>query len=114
MKWWNFKKANLLATLLLESDVAFMIHHGESGIIGVTLEDCTVLLVDETDRTILRRFTGHKARITDAAFSPDGRWIITAGMDRLICTWDIPTGCLVDRFMVCHSYCELIPSTRML
>uniref|UniRef100_A0A674BG54 WD repeat domain 36 n=1 Tax=Salmo trutta TaxID=8032 RepID=A0A674BG54_SALTR len=37
---------------------------------------------------------------TPQAFSPDGRWLITAAMDCTIRTWDLPSGCLVDCFLV--------------
>ncbi|KAK9408363.1 WD repeat-containing protein 36 [Crotalus adamanteus] len=33
-------------------------------------------------------------------FSPDGRWLITASMDCTIRTWDLPSGCLVDCFLL--------------
>ncbi|XP_010017849.1 PREDICTED: WD repeat-containing protein 36-like, partial [Nestor notabilis] len=33
-------------------------------------------------------------------FSPDGRWLITSSMDCSIKTWDLPSGCLIDCFLV--------------
>lgn len=100
LKWWSFGQLNLLTTLDVDAGVSFVVQHLESGLLGVALEDCGAIIVDEGERVILRRFSGHCARITDAAFSPDGRWFLTSAMDRLICTWDIPTGCLVDQFKV--------------
>ncbi|XP_016396578.1 WD repeat-containing protein 36-like [Sinocyclocheilus rhinocerous] len=38
--------------------------------------------------------------ITTFTFSPDGRWLITASMDCTIRTWDLPSGSLVDCFLV--------------
>jgi U3 small nucleolar RNA-associated protein 21 len=42
--------------------------------------------------------TGFRGRILDVAFSPDSRWLITASLDSIIRTFDIPSGCLVDAF----------------
>uniref|UniRef100_A0A4W5QDB0 WD repeat domain 36 n=1 Tax=Hucho hucho TaxID=62062 RepID=A0A4W5QDB0_9TELE len=49
---------------------------------------------------IVRKFPGHRGQVNDMAFSPDGRWLITAAMDCTIKTWDLPSGCLVDCFLV--------------
>jgi WD40 repeat protein len=35
---------------------------------------------------------GHKALIKDVAFTPDGRYLVSAGDDKLIRVWDIETG----------------------
>ncbi len=35
---------------------------------------------------------GHKALIRDVAFTPDGRYLVSAGNDKLIRVWDIETG----------------------
>ncbi|XP_012514960.1 PREDICTED: WD repeat-containing protein 36 [Propithecus coquereli] len=41
-----------------------------------------------------------KDDITATAFSPDGRWLISAAMDCSIRTWDLPSGCLIDCFLL--------------
>jgi U3 small nucleolar RNA-associated protein 21 len=51
-------------------------------------------------RRIVRKFEGHTGRLTDASFSPDCRWLVSASMDRTIRTWDIPSAQLVDVFKV--------------
>ncbi|CAH1986291.1 unnamed protein product [Acanthoscelides obtectus] len=49
-------------------------------------------------RTVVRKFLGHTAQLTDASFSPDSRWLVTSAMDCTIRLWDVPTGHLVDEF----------------
>ncbi|KAI2664237.1 WD repeat-containing protein 36 [Labeo rohita] len=58
----------------------------ELGMLAVALDDFTIHILDMETR-----------RIT---FSPDGRWLITASMDCTIRTWDLPSGSLVDCFLV--------------
>jgi WD40 repeat protein len=35
---------------------------------------------------------GHSAAVTSASFSPDGRWVVTSGMEGSIRVWDATTG----------------------
>lgn len=39
---------------------------------------------------VVRRFTGHKDRVTDMVFSEDARWLITSAMDGHVRVWDVP------------------------
>lgn len=40
---------------------------------------------------------GHDGRVTDLAFNPAGKWLISSSMDCTVCVWDLLTGCLIDR-----------------
>ena len=40
----------------------------------------------------LRRLRGHTDRVTSAAFSPDGKHILSGGLDRSVRMWDAATG----------------------
>lgn len=103
IKWWFFNtnlRTKEVKKMELEDGVSFFTQHMESSIIAVALENFSVVLIDNDAKNIIRKFHGHTCRLTDAAFSPDSRWLITAGMDCLICTWDIPSGMLIDQFKV--------------
>lgn len=52
--------------------------------------------MDVAARRLVRRLAGHSNRISDVAFSPDGRWLATASLDRSLRVWDLPTGRCVD------------------
>lgn len=81
------------------SDAIIMFRgHRDSSMLGVVLEDFTVNLIDCDTKTIIRKFAGHSAAITDVCFSPDSRWLMTASMDCTIKTWDIPSSYMVDQF----------------
>lgn len=66
--------------------------------LAVALEDFTINIIDMDTRTVVRKFTGHSAQLTDATFSPDSRWLVTSSMDCTIRTWDVPASELVDQF----------------
>ncbi|KAK2818486.1 hypothetical protein Q5P01_024047 [Channa striata] len=100
LKFWRFKSRKQEEQLKLNATPAKMMLHRESGMLALALDDFTLLIVDIETRRIVRKFSGHRGNINDMTFSPDGRWLITAAMDCTIRTWDLPTGCLVDCFLV--------------
>ncbi|MBN3310749.1 WDR36 protein, partial [Amia calva] len=100
LKIWKFKSKELLHSTALSSPPAALLLHRDSGMAAVALDDFTALIVDIETRRIVRRYSGHCGQINDMAFSPDGRWLITASMDCTIRTWDLPSGCLIDCFLL--------------
>jgi WD40 repeat protein len=56
-----------------------------------------VRLWDLEKRTEVRRFERHPGRDTDAAFTPDGRYLLY-GVDQTMRLWDVETGKEVRRF----------------
>ena len=39
----------------------------------------------------VRRFRGHKDRITDLAIAQDARWLLSASLDGTVRVWDVPS-----------------------
>lgn len=100
IKFWKFKSKELVHTATLSSSPASMLLHRDSGMLAVSLDDFSINIMDIETRKIVRKFSGHRGQINDMAFSPDGRWLVTASMDCTIRTWDLPSGCLVDCFLL--------------
>ena len=82
----------------LAESVKFFRYHSECSMLAVALENFTLVVIDVDTKSIIRKFFGHTAQITDATFAPDSRWLITSSMDCSIRTWDVPSAQLVDQF----------------
>ncbi|XP_040914708.1 WD repeat-containing protein 36 [Toxotes jaculatrix] len=100
LKFWRFKTKKQEEQLKLNAAPASMRLHRDSGMLALALDDFTILVVDIETRRVVRKFGGHHGNINDMTFSPDGRWLVTIAMDCTIRTWDLPSGCLVDCFLV--------------
>lgn len=102
VKFWNFKEnANLpITNLKLASGITMFRAHPENALICIALDNFSVNVLDYETRAIVRTFVGHTARITDAVFSADCRWLITASMDCSIKVYDIPSAYMIDHFQM--------------
>ncbi|XP_066516110.1 WD repeat-containing protein 36 [Hoplias malabaricus] len=100
LKIWKFKSKELLHTDSLPASPASTLLHRESGMFAIALDDFTISILDLETKRIVRRFSGQRGQVNDMTFSPDGRWLIIASMDCTIRTWDLPSGSLVDCFLV--------------
>lgn len=50
---------------------------------------------------MVRRFKGHKDRVTGVVISQDARWLLSSSMDGTVCVWDIPAASCLQ---VCPTY----------
>lgn len=84
----------------LPSGINLFRSHNESSMLAIALENYTINILDCDTKTIIRQFVGHLGQITDACFSPNSRWLVTAAMDCTIKIWDIPSAYMIDHFRV--------------
>lgn len=50
------------------------------------------------DQTIIRSLVGHRDRVTGCAFSPNGKFLVSASDDKTLRLWDIQTGAFLREF----------------
>ncbi|KAK2156514.1 hypothetical protein LSH36_211g01051 [Paralvinella palmiformis] len=100
VRFWKFKSKQLLDAHELPSQVAQILLHRESSMLAVALDSFDIIIMDTDTRRIVREFTGHHNSVTDMSFSADSRWLVTSSMDASVRTWDLPTGRLIDCFLV--------------
>jgi len=94
--FYDFTQSKYLGKLQLDAPITSMIYHKSSDLIACALDDLSIVVVDVLTQKVVRILIGHTNRITGMDFSPDGRWIVSVGLDSTLRTWDLPTGGCID------------------
>ena len=90
-----------------------MTHHRPSGLLAISSTDSTVRILDITTRSLVRELhllalpNNSSPHITDAAFTPTARHLITSTSDNLIQTFDVSTAHLIDA-MILPATCKAL------
>lgn len=61
--------------------------------------DAQAALYNQADGTLLRRLTGHSQPVTQAAFSPDGQFVLTASEDGTLLLFTLATGTVERQYL---------------
>jgi U3 small nucleolar RNA-associated protein 21 len=64
----------------------------DSTLLATVCDDVTTRVFDMSVHRLVRVLTGHTNTITDAAWSADGRWLLTTALDATIRIVDVPSG----------------------
>ena len=114
--WWSLKKHKMLAQVQLGAPATMVATHRSAGLVAVALDDKRVAVYDLASRRRVRLLTGHVGIVQSIAFSPDGRWVVSADMKGDVRVWDMPTGRCIDwlRFAAPATTVSLSPTGEFL
>ena len=89
---WDFESHRLLHVITVNAPLIQMVPYRDGSFVALVGEDRIVRVYDLCSRKLSRRFAGHDKLISDVAFSPDGRRLVTGSHDCTVRVWDMPTG----------------------
>eukprot|EP00850_Spirogloea_muscicola_P011774 SM000074S21684 [mRNA] locus=s74:433316:440174:+ [translate_table: standard] len=89
IKIWSFKAFTLQATLEVGSPLTKLVYHRGNDMVASASVDHVLRIHDPIAQRLVRKFEGHKDRITDLCFSHDGRWLLSSSMDSTVRVWDV-------------------------
>ena len=90
--FWDLNNGKVLNSIKTNTSHLMLIGLRDSGFIAVASQDRIIRVFDMTTYKLTRRFNGHSREITDMAFTPDGRRLLSSSSDSTIRVWDMPTG----------------------
>lgn len=98
LHFFDFHTGQRTARVTMPAPIAALRLHRESNLVAALGEDLELYVLDLETQRVARRFGGFRGRLLDAAFSADGRWIVTCSTDSVVRTFDIATAQLIDAF----------------
>lgn len=71
------------------TDVEWLRFHPRGGTVLLvgSIADGTIWMYHTPSRQCLQVFVGHEGGVTDGAFTPDGKWIVSCGQDGTVRVW---------------------------
>ncbi len=89
--FWDYKSHTALDCLKLDSPQIKLQGFRDAGFVAVVSLDRVVRVLDLSTRRMCRRFDGHSREVSDVAFTPDGRRLLTSSLDCTVRVWDMTT-----------------------
>ncbi|MCC2546954.1 WD40 repeat domain-containing protein [Hymenobacter sp. BT175] len=78
--------------------------HEQRGELAVGSSDALIRILDLTTLEVKRELPGSTNSVFTAAYSPDGRWLLTAGRDAHLRIWDVQRGYAEHHSIVAHLF----------
>lgn len=91
LRVWDFKGLTCKAEVSLGGPASLLALHPGSCLAAVALADSSLRLYDVEAPRLVRRFRGHRDRVTGLHLAGDSRWLLSSSMDGTLRVWDIPS-----------------------
>ena len=95
LRVWRARDLAAEWTLSLEAPVTLLRHQRDTVLLAAACDDLQVRVVDAVTRVLVRRFNGHRNTITDLAWTPDARWLVSCSLDGTMRIVDLPSAQLI-------------------
>jgi len=91
--FWDFNTQQLVHKVELSSPQVLLQGFRDANFFATVGQDRVIRVFDMNTHKLSRRYAnGHTREITDLAFSPDGRRLLSSALDCTLRVWDLPTG----------------------
>eukprot|EP01034_Spumella_vulgaris_P032453 gene32453-40053_t len=90
--FWDFHNHTVWQELQMDSPQLMMQGFRDGNFVAIAGQDRVIRVFDMLTFKLSRRFAGHSQEITDMAFTPDGRRLLSSSGDSTVRVWDMPTG----------------------
>ena len=92
LRTWKPSDLKPVGCLSAGAPIAFLRHQRDSVLLAAACDDVCLRIFDMAVGRLVRVLGGHTNTITDAAWSADGRWLISTALDATIRINDVPSG----------------------
>ncbi|KMT08083.1 hypothetical protein BVRB_6g143360 [Beta vulgaris subsp. vulgaris] len=100
IKVWNFRGRELKSRWEVGYPVVKIVYHRPNGLLATVADDLVIRIYDVVALRMVRKFEGHKDRVTDMCFSEDGKWLLSSSMDGTLRIWDVILARQIDAIHV--------------
>lgn len=98
----DFKVETLLR--LSDKSLRCLVLHEERGELAVAGSDWQIRILDADTLAVNHTIGGSTNSVFTAAYSPDGRYLLTAGRDAHLRVWDVAAGYVEHQTIVAHMF----------
>ena len=91
LRFWNVADGKTFRTVSVAAGTEALALASDDSLLAATGSDFTVRILTVADGKDAHTLKGHDAAVSAVAFLPDGKTVVTAGLDGAVRVWTLPT-----------------------